>query len=263
MELLKRVLGISALSLLFVVSASANDELVKKGKIGPIYERKEYVDICLNYIKSHRNVLLIGDHGVGKNALVEYLAKRIVMFCDENSPLYDSNFPYKHIVETNAAKLYEGCFYAGNLENKIINFLKNCENEKAIIFFDNLHLSIGIGSSSSNPNDTIAIITNLMNKDTRLIGTTTPEGYKILQKIHSKFIDQFVPLEIPPTNIEQTEAILMSLKKEYEKIYNVQIEDDVLSEIVRLSNNFQHWKKFPGKAIELFLNLINLKINEL
>jgi len=228
--------------------------LARSGKIGPIFERKEYVDRCLNYISSGTNLMIVGEQGVGKNAIVESIAIRLFK--------EDSVFsPYaKEILEINATKLLEGCLYVGNLENKISQLLKNCVEEETILFFDDIHFGIGIWADSKNPyNDMINILNNSLLPDSKIIAATTPHGLKILQKIHPQFVNKFLIVNIPPTDIEETKKILLEIKKNIECKYNVSIQNEVLDELVRLADSFYHWRRLPGKAFEILLSLIAVR----
>lgn len=231
-------------------------KLARENLIGPIYERKEFVDKCLKLISEKNNLIIVGEHGVGKNAIIESLALRIVKLKSNNE---GNNLP-DEILEINTTKIMEGCIYIGNLENKVQNLVKNCVDKNVGIFFDNLHLGIGVWSYKESPqNDILNILNNSLLPNIRFISTTTPEGYKILQKTHPQFINNMIKIEIPPTSPESTQAILFELKSDLENKNNIKIENDVLIEVVRLSNIFIHWENFPGKAFKILSRLISLR----
>ena len=231
--------------------------LARSGKIGPIFIRKNYVDICLKYLSSGNNLLIVGEPGVGKNAIVESIALEVAKEASSFS-LYA-----KEILEINATKLLEGCLYVGNLENKIPQLLKNCIEENTILFFDDIHLGIGIWADSRNPyNDMINILNNSLSPDSKIIASTTPYGLKTLQKIHPQFVNKFLIVNVYPTDVEQTKNILHEIKNNIESKYNVHIKDEVLDELVRLADIFYHWRKLPGKAFEILLKLISLRQND-
>lgn len=226
------------------------DKLAKENKIGPIYERKDFVKQCISSLLKGSNLMLVGAHGVGKNAIVESIAIYL-------SSIKDLAFPLRHILETNSSKLLGGCLYVGNFENKAQQLIKNCNAEKTIIFFDNVHLGIGLWSSSQSPqNDVINILNNSFLPDTRIICSTTSEGLKMMEGVHPEFVNRFIKIEIPPTTKEETFDILKSIKPEIQDKKNVIIEDEMLYELVQLSAYFYRSREFPGKAFELLLRII-------
>jgi ATP-dependent Clp protease ATP-binding subunit ClpA len=226
-------------------------KLAEAGKIGPIYERKEYVDKCWEYVLAGNNLLLVGENGVGKNAIVESIAIRLAK---EN--------PFSlEILETNVVKLLEGCLYIGNLENKIALLVKNCVENNTILFVDNIHFGIGVWSGGAEYADLINILYNSLLPDSRVIVTTTPEGLKVLQKIHPNFVNKFIIVEVPPTSPEETKKILKELKPKIEEKYSgISIQEDLLIELVRLADAFYHWRQFPGKAFEILFRMISLRM---
>ncbi|MGC8757898.1 MAG: AAA family ATPase [Caldisericaceae bacterium] len=227
------------------------DKLAKEKKIAPIYERKEFVRYCINSLVKGNNLMLVGAHGVGKNAIVKSIAIYL-------SSISDQDFPIKHILETNSSKLLEGCLYVGNLENKLQQLIKNCDIEKTVIFIDNIHFGIGVWASTASPqNDMINIINNSFLPGTRMICSTTPEGLKMIEGVHPEFANKFIKIEVPPTTKEETIEILKSIKLEIQNTYNIIIEDNMLKELVQLTDRFYRSREFPGKAFEMLSRIIN------
>ena len=235
------------------------DKLVIERKIGPVYERKEIVDTCIEKLK-YKNIILVGEHGVGKNAIVESITYRMV-----SSRMI--NFPFSRVIMTNYMLISQGWIYAGNLQSIIHRFIGNCYNKKAILFFDQLNLAIGFGTSENNPlQDIISAFDSSLSgfPDVRLIGAITPMGYQALQRIHSGFINRFEKVEIPPTGIEETKRILQETAgKILEKHgITIKIEKEVLDGLVEYYDRFCHWQKFPGKAFEGFSAFISSEGNK-
>jgi len=228
------------------------DELAKERKIGAIYEREEIVDKCIRLLALNVNVVLVGEPGTGKNAVVESIAHKIA-----NNEI--SHLDWQHIVEVNATRLQWGCIYAGNLENKMNQFVNNCESQKAIIFFDQIHEGVGAGAGSQDPeNDCITILANcLQGRRVPVMGATTADGYRILQRAKPSFINRFVKVDIPPTDDKETLSILRSVRQSFEGRYSVRISDDLLEEVIRLYDRFYPWRQFPGKAFEGLKNVIS------
>lgn len=227
------------------------DKLAKEENFAPIYERKELVKYCIDNLLRRNNLMLVGTHGVGKNAIVESIAIFL-------SSISDEDFPIKHILETNSSKLLEGCLYTGNLENKLQQLFVNCYKEKTVIFFDNAHFGIGVWAPNDNPqNDMINIMYNSFLPGTRMICATTPEGYNMLERVHPEFVNKFIKIEVPPTTKEETTKILKDIKPKFQEKYSITITDEMLEELVELSDRFYRTREFPGKAFELLSKVIN------
>lgn len=227
------------------------DELAKEENFAPIYERKEFVKYCIDNLLKRNNLMLVGAHGVGKNAIVESIAIFL-------SSISKEDYPVKHILETNSSKLLEGCLYTGNLENKLQQLFENCNAEKTVIFIDNVHFGIGVWSSTESPqNDMINIIYNSFLQGTRMICSTTPEGLKMIEGVHPEFANKFIKIEIPPTTKKETTEILKGIKSKFQEKYSIIIKDNMLEELVELSDRFYRSREFPGKAFELLSRIIN------
>lgn len=211
----------------------------------PIYERKDIVPRVAALLAHNADVLLIGESGTGKNAIVEDLAGKLAA-----GKL--SNFPWQHIVQVNTTSLQSNCRYVHDMDRNTVKLVKACEAEKVIIFFDEIHLGAGAGSTSNDPrNDCITTLDNSrIKKSVPLIGATTPDGYKELQKKHPGFVNRFAKIDVPPTDHETTLNMLRSVRESLEDKYSVELRDDMFEEIIRLYGRFYPWQWFPGKVFE-------------
>ena len=235
------------------------DELAKSNVIGPVYERVELVDLCVNFLAASNHILLVGEPGTGKNALVESIAMRIA------ASRVPRGFHWKHVVEVNPAKLIVGCIYVGNLENKLNYLFANARDANAILCIDNLHCSIG---SFSNDRDPFSDLATLLAEQCPppshvcLIGCTTVEGFKALSKLRPHLAQKFIRVDVPASDQPQTLRMLKSVRPDIEKKHGVRIDLQVPEELVRQLERFHHWRAFPGKAFEWLNRLCTARAAE-
>ena len=264
------------------------DELTnlnKKSKDNPviIYERDNELEIVINTLlrKQKSNVMLVGEPGVGKSALVEYLAYKISIgdICDElkNKVVYELDIP----------SLVAGTKYRGEFEEKIKKILKKIIDDKdAIIFIDEVHNIIGAGGAEGAIDASNILKPYLARGNLKCIGATTYDEYaKIVEK--EKAVDRrFQLIKLSEPDIQKSKKILKQIKNEYEVFHGIKISDKTCDKIVELANKHIHDRHFPDKAIDVLdcacvlsrknekneldelsiiltiENLYNLKINE-
>ncbi len=191
------------------------------------------------------NVILVGDPGVGKTALVREIGARIFA---KDVPKDLEEFI---LLELNIVALVAGTRYRGDFEDRVRRLTHAISDKKCIVFIDEIHTILGVGGSSSGANDLSDFIKPLlMESNVRFVGATTFEEYKKLEHEKALF-RRFYSIEIPESNKQETEQILRSVRHVYEKFYNVQYPDNVLQTIVRLSNDFLRERRFPDKAIDI------------
>lgn len=191
------------------------------------------------------NVILVGDPGVGKTALVRELGSRIFA---KDVPEGLEEFV---LLELNIVALIAGTRYRGDFEDRVRRLTHALSDKKCIIFIDEIHTILGIGGSSSSTNDLSDFIKPLlMEANIRFIGATTFEEYKKLEREKALF-RRFYPIEVSEPNGQETEQILRSVRLHYEKFYNIQYSDDVLHTVVHLGNDFLRERRFPDKAIDI------------
>jgi len=250
-------------------------ELIKENQIGPLYIRKDIVEKIDQHLRNRQHVILVGEPGTGKNACVEGLALKWLRDAESENDfwsetgedvlllldkLYDEEekeeikkyiLPFSDILETTYTKIIEGCYYSGNLENKISLLFRNCARKNILLFFDNIHLALI--TQTGDPQDNVFnFMVDSLPRDKRLVilATTTPEGYRFLNTLYPEKISKFVKIEIPETSIEETLEILKEMRVSLEEKYNVKLPDRTLIELIRQFGRFLFWRKFPGKAFE-------------
>jgi len=225
--------------------------IASMGWIGPIYERKEIISNLASKLRIQgNNVLLVGEPGTGKNAVVEGLACWIAR--------NEVEIHYKTIVECTHISFQSFCLYIHEFETKVQMIVEELRKHKAILFFDQINLAIGAGSTIGHEERTLANLLNpyLARNEITIIGATTSDGYKAMLRGNPSFTMKFIPLEIPATTSDETLNILNDLKDEIENKYQVVIEEEALRTIIDMSDRFYQERFFPGKAFEIFRDII-------
>lgn len=249
-------------------------KIAEEGQLRLVYERKDEIkNLASLLVTGEFNVILVGQSGVGKNAIVEGLARWIhkaksSSVPDELKNILNDDLVNKKIIETNASDFIIGCHYAHNLENKIRYIVEECNNNDAILFIDNINMIINSGNSSNDLDGTVAniLIPYISSKQIKVIGATTHEGYDFILENNQQLLKHFIKMQIPETTSKDTKTILSKLKKRYENSYNVEIEDGCTDIIVELADRFFPSSSFPGKAFNLQKEVISdilLKDNNL
>ena len=219
------------------------------GKLDPVIGRDKEINRIMQILSRRRknNPILLGDAGVGKTAVVEGLALRLIS--DDVSPLF-SNF---EIWSVDTAIFVAGSHLRGDLESKMLDFIREVERRNnVIIFIDEIHTIVGAGSTASNPMDIGNILKPALAKGTlRCIGATTIDEYK-------KFFDEdpalqrrFQPVEIDELSEASTIEVLKNLRPRYESYHNVRITNSALEAAVKLSARYITDRYLPDKAIDL------------
>ncbi len=223
-----------------------NKEMMKKPTI--VYKREKEIELIINTLqrKQKPNVLLVGEPGVGKSALIEYLAYKIVSG-DINDELKN-----KIVYELDIPSIVAGTKYRGEFEDKLKKIVKKIKEEpNAIIFIDEIHNIIGAGGAEGAIDASNILKPYLARGDLHCIGATTYDEYiKIIEKekaIERRF--QLIKLDEP--DVDKTYEILKGIKKDYETFHNVIISDEICKKIVLLSKKYVVDRYFPDKAIDI------------
>ena len=213
-----------------------------------VYKRDNEIKIIENTLlkKQKANVLLVGEPGVGKSALVEYLAYKIANN-ECNRALKD-----KVIYELDLASIVAGTKYRGEFEEKLKKILKKVKDEEnAILFIDEIHNIIGAGGAEGAIDASNILKPYLARKDISVIGATTYEEYtKIIEK--EKAIERrFMLVKLDEVSANDTKEILDKLKADYKEYHNLEIDDECCDLVVDLLDKYVKEKHFPDKAIDL------------
>lgn len=220
----------------------------KAGKLDPVVGRDNQIRRVITILnrRTKNNPVLIGEPGVGKTAIVEGLAQRIV---SEDVP--DSLLD-KRIVMLDLAGMIAGTKYRGEFEERLKKVMGELEKDKkTIIFIDELHLIVGAGAAEGAMDAGNILKPALARGKIQLIGaTTTAEYTKHIEK-DSALERRFQPVQVPETTPSETLAILKGLRKHYENFHAVKISDEVLEDTVALAKRYIQDRYMPDKAIDL------------
>ncbi len=219
----------------------------KEGKSDPLIGREKEVERLIQILsrRTKNNPCLIGEPGVGKTAIIEGLAKKIV---DGEAP---ENLLNKTIVSLDLASMIAGAKYRGEFEERmrgVMNELKN--NDSLILFIDEIHTIIGAGAAEGAVDAANIIKPVLARGQIQVIGATTVEEYRRIEK-DPALERRFQPMMIEEPTEEETLEILKGLRPKYEEHHGVKISDGALHSAVSLSVRYINDRFLPDKAIDL------------
>lgn len=225
------------------------NNLAQEGKIDPLIGRASEVERMIQILCRRRknNPLLVGEAGVGKTALAEGLAKKIV---DGEVPEVLEN---SVIHSLDMGGLLAGTKYRGDFEKRLKGVLKQLKSEPdSILFIDEIHTIIGAGSTSGGSMDASNLIKPMLaSGDLRCIGSTTYQEYRgIFEKDHA-LSRRFQKIDVVEPTVEETVQILHGLKSRYEEHHGVIYSDEAIREAAELSAKYMHDRHLPDKAIDV------------
>ena len=236
------------------------NQQVQRNKIDPVIGRDVEIESIVLALgrRNKANVILVGDPGVGKTAIAEGLAFKIV-----NGEVPD--FLQGHIIyNLDISALLAGSKYRGEFEERLKTVIKAIEKKgKAIVFIDEAHMMNGAGSSNNNPNDMANMLKPALSKgNIKVIASTTWEEYRKHFEKDRALMRRFQRVTVDEPTPEITIDILKGIRKYYEKFHNSKITDEAISTAVKLSVKYQNDKKLPDKAIDLIdLACARFKLN--
>jgi ATP-dependent Clp protease ATP-binding subunit ClpA len=226
------------------------NKLAFMDKLPPIIGREREIEQVME-ILSHKersnSVMLIGDTGVGKTAIVEGLAQRIELSPDTVPPRLRD----KQIINLQMNALVAGTMFRGMFEDRIEKIIKEVrERQGIILFIDEAHTIIGAGSAMGVPSDAANIFKSYLSRgDIQIIGATTPGEYKEYIAEDEAFARRFRVVHVNEPNIHEARLILMGIKPRLEKNYNVTITNEAIETSLELSRRYNRGLKLPDKAI--------------
>ncbi len=223
--------------------------LAEEGRIDPLIGRDAEVERLIHVLARRRknNPLLVGEPGVGKTAIVEGLARRIVL--GEVPPALEGTTIYALDMGT----LLAGTRYRGDFENRMKAVIKRLEDdEKAILFIDEIHTVIGAGSASGSAMDASNLLKPALNSGRlRTIGSTTYKEFRSYFEKDAALARRFQKIEIKEPSEEDTVKILEGLKSRFEAFHGVTYTHTALEEAVKVAHRYLHDRRLPDSAIDL------------
>ena len=224
-------------------------DLARQGKLDPVIGRVEEIRRTIQVLsrRTKNNPVLIGEPGVGKTAIVEGLAERIVAG-DVPSTIKD-----KDIVELDMSALVAGAKYRGEFEDRLKSVLKEVEKSsgRIILFIDELHNIVGAGATEGSMDAGNILKPALARGELHAIGATTLDEYRKYIEKDQALARRFQTVMVSEPTVEETVSILRGLKERYEQHHRVRITDAALVSAADLSNRYISERFLPDKAIDL------------
>ncbi len=221
----------------------------QQGKIDPLIGRSEEIDRTIQILcrRTKNNPLYVGDPGVGKTAIAEGLAKRILEG-DVPEVLAKST-----IFALDMGSLLAGTRYRGDFEERLKAVVNELENQPgSILFIDEIHTVIGAGATSGGAMDASNLLKPALAQGTlRCIGSTTYKEYRNYFEKDRALVRRFQKIDVNEPNLEDAVKILQGLKTNYEKHHKVRYTPEAIRGAVELSAKYIHDRKLPDKAIDV------------
>ncbi|RMF87053.1 MAG: AAA family ATPase, partial [Nitrospinota bacterium] len=223
-------------------------ELASRGKLDPVIGREKEIERVIQILsrRTKNNPVLIGEPGVGKTAIVEGLAQRIV---DKDVPevLYD-----KRVISLDLGALVAGTKYRGQFEARLKTIMKEIvQSENVILFIDELHTLVGAGAAEGSVDASNMLKPALSRGEVQCIGATTLDEYRKYIEKNGALERRFQPIIVEPPTVEETIEILRGLKDRYEAHHGLRIPDEAIVQAVRLSDRYVSDRYLPDKAIDV------------
>lgn len=223
-------------------------DLATKGALSPVIGRDKEINRIMEILcrKKKNNPVLIGDPGVGKSAVVEGLALRIID--KKASPLLFG----KRIVSLDITGMVAGTKYRGEFEERMKGLIQELkDNQDIIVFIDEIHTIVGAGNAEGTMDAANILKPALARGEIQCIGATTLDEYRKSIEKDGALERRFQKIIVEPTTPEETLEILQGIRNDYQLHHTVKYSDEVLEECVKLADRYINDRNFPDKAIDI------------
>ena len=224
-------------------------ELARRGKIDPVIGRDNEIRRVMQVLsrRTKNNPVLIGEPGVGKTAIVEGLARRII------SGDVPESLKKKRLIAMDIGSMVAGAKFRGEFEDRLKAFLKEVTDSQGqiILFIDELHTIVGAGAAEGSVDASNMLKPQLARGELRTIGATTLDEYRKYIEKDAALERRFQPVMVDEPSVEDTIAILRGLKERYEVHHGVRIQDAALVAAAVLSHRYISDRFLPDKAVDL------------
>ena len=217
------------------------------GKLDPVIGREKEIERVIQILarRTKNNPALIGEPGVGKTAIVEGLASRIIEG-DVPTPLLD-----KRVLRLDVGSLVAGTMYRGQFEERLKRVIDELKASKAILFIDEVHMLVGAGSAGSSVDAANILKPALSRGELQVIGATTLDEYRKNIESDAALERRFQPIVVEEPSKEEALEILRGVRKNYEEHHRLVISDEALEAAVSMSSRYITDRFLPDKAIDL------------
>ncbi len=221
--------------------------LAETGKLDPVIGRQKEIERVIQILarRTKNNPALIGEPGVGKTAIVEGLAQRII----------EGDVPAlllkKRVLQLDVGSLVAGTMYRGQFEERLKRVIDELKASGAIVFIDEFHMLVGAGSAGSSVDAANILKPALSRGELQVIGATTINEYRKNIESDAALERRFQPIMVEQPSVEETIDILRGIRSRYEEHHRLKISDDALDSAAKLSARYVTDRFLPDKAIDL------------
>jgi len=221
--------------------------LAEEGKLDPVIGRQMEIERVIQILarRNKNNPALIGEPGVGKTAIVEGLAQRIIE-ADVPAPLLN-----KRLLQLDVGSLVAGTMYRGQFEERLKRVIDEIKASGSILFIDEVHMLVGAGAAGSSVDAANILKPALSRGEFQVIGATTLEEYRKHIESDAALERRFQPIMVEEPSVDETIAILRGIRPAYEEHHRLTISDEALEAAARLSSRYITERFLPDKAIDL------------
>jgi ATP-dependent Clp protease ATP-binding subunit ClpC len=221
--------------------------LAEEGKLDPVIGRQMEIERVIQILarRTKNNPALIGEPGVGKTAIVEGLAQRIIA-AETPEPLLE-----KRVLQLDVGSLVAGTMYRGQFEERLKRVIDELKSSQAILFIDEVHMLVGAGSAGSSVDAANILKPALSRGELQVIGATTLDEYRKHIESDAALERRFQPIMVEEPSVEESIDILKGVKGPYEDHHKLRITEEALEAAVHLSARYVTDRFLPDKAIDL------------